>query len=135
MLYLISMKIFEGNLGLNCVGENIDDVIGYLVRQTFFFKHKNLQKSSSPKWLNRSRQNFTGMIAHTQSTIAGFTCSGSVANCIGKSSHFVPPRIPFGKHVIMSLDLGSIASNASAHVKLFLERQINCVKQGFKYLA
>ena len=58
--------------------EKIDDVIGHVVwQQYWFFKHENLQKSS-PKQLNRLRQNFTGMIANPQGTKSYTAMTSSV---------------------------------------------------------
>ena len=66
MLRLISMKIFEGYLGIKWSTEKkFDDVIGEVIQQPYcFIEKENLQKFSSLKWLNRSRQTFTRMTAY-----------------------------------------------------------------------
>ena len=67
MLHLISMKSFEGHLGINWSTEKkFDDAISHMVQQQYCLKKKkNLQHSYSLKQLNRERQNITGMTAYS----------------------------------------------------------------------
>jgi len=61
--HAMSMKISDGHQGINWSTEKIDDAIGHVVKQLFFWKKKNLHKSTL-KWLNRLRKNFTGITAY-----------------------------------------------------------------------
>jgi len=59
----ISTKIFEGHLGIKLSTERISWHHRSRDSAAILFKKRNLQKSSSLKWLNRSRWNFTHMTA------------------------------------------------------------------------